>query len=61
MKPIRSVRVKICCIASLQEAALAVEHGASALGLVSHMPNGPGVIGDDLIARIAAATPPSIG
>jgi phosphoribosylanthranilate isomerase len=54
-------RVKICCIGSIDEAALAVEFGASALGLVSHMPSGPGVIADDLIAKIAATVPPSIG
>jgi phosphoribosylanthranilate isomerase len=54
-------RVKICCIASFEEAALAVEAGASALGLVSHMPSGPGVIGDESIAEIAARVPPAIG
>ncbi len=51
------IRVKICCIASLDEARLAVRHGASALGLVSAMPSGPGVIDDKLIAEIAAAVP----
>jgi phosphoribosylanthranilate isomerase len=56
-----SPRVKICCISSIGEAALAVECGASALGLVSHMPSGPGVIGDELIAKIAATVPPAIG
>src|SRR5208282_2509722 len=61
MKPERTPRVKICCIASIDEAALAIEYGASALGLVSHMPSGPGVISDDHIAEIAAAVPPSIG
>ncbi len=54
-------RVKICCIDSVDEAALAVECGASALGLVSHMPSGPGVISDERIAEIAATVPPSIG
>jgi phosphoribosylanthranilate isomerase len=53
-------RVKICCISSLEEARTAVQCGASALGLVGHMPSGPGVIDDDLIARIAANTPPPI-
>ena len=48
-------RVKICCIASLAEARLALAHGAAALGLVSAMPSGPGVIADDLIAEIAQA------
>ncbi|HEX7348208.1 MAG TPA: phosphoribosylanthranilate isomerase [Rhodanobacteraceae bacterium] len=54
------IRVKICCISSIEEAALAVRYGASALGLVSEMPSGPGVISDDLIAEIAATVPPPI-
>lgn len=53
-------RVKICCIASVEEADLAIRHGASALGLVSSMPSGPGVIEDELIAEIAARVPPPI-
>lgn len=56
-----SARVKICCIGSIEEAALAVACGASALGLVSHMPSGPGVISDEQIAEIAATVPPAIG
>lgn len=40
---------------------MAIEHGASALGLVSEMPSGPGVISEDLIAEIAATIPPAIG
>jgi len=40
---------------------LAIDCGASALGLVSHMPSGPGVISDETIAEIAAAVPPAIG
>jgi phosphoribosylanthranilate isomerase len=61
MKPTAKTRVKICCIASIQEAMLAIEAGASALGLVSEMPSGPGPIAEDLIAKIAATIPPSIG
>jgi phosphoribosylanthranilate isomerase len=53
-------RVKVCCIRSIGEAALAVGHGASALGLVSKMPSGPGVIPDEDIAAIAAAVPPPV-
>jgi phosphoribosylanthranilate isomerase len=52
--------VKICCISSLEEASLAIRYGASALGLVSEMPSGPGVLTDDAIAEIAARIPPSI-
>jgi phosphoribosylanthranilate isomerase len=54
-------RIKICCIASVEEAWAAVEHGASAIGLVSEMPSGPGVIPEPVIAHIAAALPPAIG
>jgi phosphoribosylanthranilate isomerase len=50
-------RVKICCITSVEEARLALEHGARALRLVSRMPSGPGVIPEDLIAEIAATVP----
>lgn len=53
-------RVKVCCIASVEEAAMAVRAGASALGLVSEMPSGPGVIPEDRIAEIAAATAPGV-
>jgi phosphoribosylanthranilate isomerase len=53
-------RVKICCIKSPAEAALAIACGASAVGLVSAMPSGPGVISEDAIARIAATVPPPI-
>jgi phosphoribosylanthranilate isomerase len=53
-------RVKICCIASVAEAALAIRHGATALGLVSAMPSGPGVIPEETIAEIAATVPPGV-
>ena len=61
MKRTTAPRAKICCIGSRDEAALAVECGASALGLVSAMPSGPGVISDTLIKEIAATIPPSVG
>ena len=54
-------RTKICCISSVAEAEAAVAAGADAIGLVSAMPSGPGVIGEDLIAEIAAAAPPALG
>jgi len=54
-------RVKICCISSIEEAKLAVDYGASAIGLVGHMPSGPGVIEDELIYKIAKSIPPPIG
>ena len=59
MRPGR-VRVKICCISSPAEAMLAVRYGASAIGLVSEMPSGPGVISEESIAEIAAGVPPGV-
>lgn len=53
-------RVKICCISSVDEAMLAIEYGAAALGLVGHMPSGPGIISDELIKQIAEKVPPPI-
>jgi phosphoribosylanthranilate isomerase len=41
MQATKRPRVKICCIASHDEATLAIEHGAAALGLVSAMPSVP--------------------
>jgi len=61
MKPTAKPRVKICCMASIEEAWLAIEAGASAVGLVSAMPSGPGPIPEPLIAEIAATIPPAIG
>ena len=60
MEPVSHPRVKICCIANPGEAQLAIQHGASALGLVSRMPSGPGVISEAEIADIAARVPPPI-
>ncbi len=54
------VRVKICCISNIEEAKLAITYGASALGLVSEMPSGPGVISEELISGIAEQIPPAI-
>jgi phosphoribosylanthranilate isomerase len=53
-------RVKICCIASIDEARLAIRYGASAVGLVSAMPSGPGPIPEERIAEIAAVVPPGV-
>lgn len=53
-------KIKVCCIQSIEEANLAIKFGASAIGLVSKMPSGPGVISENLIKKIAAAVPPEI-
>lgn len=39
---------------------LAIRYGASALGLVSEMPSGPGVIDENLIADISSKVPPPV-
>jgi phosphoribosylanthranilate isomerase len=59
MLPLRT-RIKICCMASLEEAQLAIRAGADAVGLVGAMPSGPGAIDDPTIAAIAALVPPPI-
>ena len=60
MESIRTPRVKICCIKSVDEAQMAIRHGASALGFVSAMPSGPGPIPEERITEIAAQVPPPI-
>lgn len=56
----RGPRVKVCCIESVEEARLAIAAGADALGLVSAMPSGPGVISEALIRTIATGAPPPV-
>ena len=53
-------KIKVCCIASVEEAKIAIEEGADALGLVGQMPSGPGTISIQDIATIASAVPPPI-
>ena len=50
-------RVKICCISSVDEANIAINNGAWALGLVGNMPSGPGIISDLTIAQISSSVP----
>jgi phosphoribosylanthranilate isomerase len=54
------IRIKICCISSIEESKLAIANGADALGLVGKMPSGPGPIADELIAMIAKTIHPPI-
>lgn len=56
----QGIRIKICCVSSTHEANLAVQYGASAIGLVGNMPSGPGIIEDSLIRRIAGKVPPGV-
>jgi phosphoribosylanthranilate isomerase len=60
MKATLKPRIKVCCMASVAEARMAIERGASAVGLVSAMPSGPGPIPEELIAEIAATIPPGV-
>lgn len=60
MRPSPFPRVKVCCIGSVEEAWTAIDAGASALGLVSAMPSGPGVISWEVIAEIAGEVPPPV-
>ncbi|MGH2569214.1 MAG: phosphoribosylanthranilate isomerase [Bacteroidota bacterium] len=53
-------RVKICCIQNLAEAQMAIRYGASAVGLVSAMPSGPGPIDEETIAAITKKIPPGV-
>ncbi len=47
-----ATRFKICCIQNEAEARLAIASGASAIGLVSRMPSGPGPISIEQISTI---------
>lgn len=53
-------KVKICCIQSIAEAQIAIDNGAYAIGLVSKMPSGPGVISESKIREIAKWAPDNI-
>ena len=53
-------RIKICCISSLHEAKIAIDHGADAIGLVGKMPSGPGPIPDWLISEIVRTIHPPV-
>jgi len=54
------MQIKICCISSIEEANLAIQAGATTLGLVGQMPSGPGIISDEKIAEIATQIPSEI-
>jgi phosphoribosylanthranilate isomerase len=53
-------RVKICCIATREEAAMAINVGADLVGLVGPMPSGPGPIDLETAAAIARDLPPGV-
>ncbi len=51
------IKVKICCISTIEEANNALKFGADVLGLVAKMPSGPGTIEDELISEIVRSVP----
>src|SRR4029078_2506383 len=53
-------RINIFCISIVNEAKMAIDHGADALGLVGKMPSGPGPIPDWMISEIAKTIHPPI-
>ena len=46
-------KIKICCIQNVSEAQMAIDAGADAIGLVSAMPSGPGVVSDAVIQEVS--------
>jgi phosphoribosylanthranilate isomerase len=55
-----TARIKICCMASIAEAKLALDAGADALGFVMRMPSGPGPIAESLARDIIATVPANV-
>lgn len=53
-------RIKICCISSTGEVDLAARCGVDALGFVSAMPSGPGVVPEETIASLVPRVPAGI-
>jgi len=60
MRSVYFPRIKICCISTIKEAKIAVRYGASAVGLVSEMPSGPGIISENKIVEISQQIPPGV-
>ena len=54
------IRIKICCITSPEEAHMALQGGADAVGFVSAMPSGPGVIDETVIRKLVELLPPGV-
>jgi len=52
--------IKVCCISSIDEVRLAVKYGTDALGFVSAMPSGVGIIEESLIQELASAVPTGV-
>jgi phosphoribosylanthranilate isomerase len=57
---LKRTRIKICCMSSVDEVRIAVRAGADALGFVSAMPSGAGIIDEELIAQLVPIVPPPV-
>ena len=55
------VKVKVCCITSVEEARTAVSYGVAAIGMVDETPTGQGRIPVEQMAEIVRSIPDSIG
>ena len=51
------VKLKVCCMKSIDEIHLAAKYGATAVGLVGEMPSGPGIISDTEAELFAKSAP----
>jgi phosphoribosylanthranilate isomerase len=54
-----AMRIKVCCIQSIDEAELAIRNGAHALGMVSQMLFGTRAISNHIIREITEFVPPT--
>lgn len=53
-------RIKICCMQSREEIALAARAGADAVGFVMQMPSGAGILGAAAASAIVGSVPPGV-
>jgi len=61
MEMIPPVKVKVCCVASPEEARLAVSFGVAAIGMVDETPSGEGQLPLPAIAEIVREAPRGVG
>ncbi len=54
------MRIKICCISSIEEIKKAITAGADTLGFVGPMPSGPGILSIDAIRSLLRHVPSQI-
>ena len=56
----RRTRIKICCLASLEEVQMAIDAGADAVGFVCAIPTSVRTIDKQKVAQITPVVPPTI-